>query len=62
MSIKIKELRQKSEKELIALLAEEKEGLRKLRFSDSAGKLKRNHLYSEKRKTIARVKTLLKKD
>ena len=60
-SITTKELRQKSEKELLTLFNEEKEKLRKLRFQNSEGKLRRNHLFTEKRKTIARVLTLLKK-
>lgn len=59
--ISIKELRQKSEKELLTILEEEKEKLRKLRFQNGEGKLRRNHLFTEKRKTIARVLTLLKK-
>lgn len=59
--ITIKELRQKSEKELLTLLAEEKEKLRKLRFQNSEGKLRRNHLFSEKRKTIAQILTITKK-
>lgn len=59
--ITIKELRQKSEKELLTLLAEEKEKLRKLRFQNSEGKLRRNHLFAEKRQTIARILTITKK-
>jgi len=59
--ITIKELRQKSEKELLTLLDEEKEKLRKLRFQNSEGKLRRNHLFSQKRRTIARILTILKK-
>lgn len=60
-SITTKELRQKSEKELLTLFNEEKEKIRKLRFQNSEGKLRRNHLFTEKRKTIARILTLLKK-
>lgn len=59
--ITIKELRQKSEKELLTLLADEKEKLRKLRFQNSEGKLRRNHLFAEKRRTIAQILTILKK-
>ena len=59
--IPIKELRQKSEKELLTLLNEEKEKLRKLRFQNSEGKLRRNHLFSQKRRTIAQILTILKK-
>lgn len=59
--ITIKELRQKSEKELLTLLDEEKEKTRKYRFQNSEGKLRRNHLFLEKRKTIARILTILKK-
>lgn len=59
--VTIKELRQKSEKELLMLLNEEKEKLRKYRFQNSEGKLRRNHLFAEKRKTIARILTIVKK-
>jgi len=59
--ITIKELRQKSEKELLTLITEEKEKLRKLRFQNSEGKLRRNHLFAEKRRTIARILTITKK-
>jgi|WetSurMetagenome_2_1015567.scaffolds.fasta_scaffold713678_2 ribosomal protein L29 len=59
--IPIKELRQKSEKELLTLLNEEKEKLRKLRFQNSEGKLRRNHLFSQKRRTIAQILTIIKK-
>lgn len=60
MAISIKEIRQKSKKELISLYWEEKEKIRKLRFLESEGKLRRNHLLSEKRKTIAQINTVLK--
>lgn len=60
-AISTKELRQKSEKELLTLLDEEKEKIRKLRFQNSEGKLRRNHLFQEKRRTIARILTILKK-
>jgi len=59
--ISTRELRQKSEKELLTLLVEEKEKLRKLRFQNSEGKLRRNHLFSEKRKTISRILTITKR-
>ena len=58
--ISIKELRQKSKKELSVLLKDEKEQLRKLRFENSEGKMRRNHLFAQKRKTIACVLTILK--
>ena len=61
MPISIKELRQKKEPELLTLLNEEKEKLRKLRFRNSEGKLRRNHLFSEKRRTIAQILTIIKK-
>jgi ribosomal protein L29 len=60
--ISIKELRQKSKKELSVLLKDEKEQLRKLRFENSEGKMRRNHLFAQKRKTIARVLTILKRE
>ncbi|MBM3256101.1 MAG: 50S ribosomal protein L29 [Candidatus Moranbacteria bacterium] len=60
MSIKIKELRQKSKKELYVLLKDEREQLRKLRFENSEGKMRRNHLFAQRRKTIAKILTILK--
>lgn len=56
----IKELRQKSELELKKLIQEEGEALRKLRFQNNEGKLRRNHLFSSSKKNIARALTLLK--
>ncbi len=58
-TVTIKELRQKSEKELRAILTEEGESLRKLRFQNNEGKLRRNHLFSESKKNIARILTIL---
>ena len=59
MPTTIKELRQKSLKELAQIVNDEKEKLRKLRFQNSEGKMRRNHLFSASRKTIAQAKTLL---
>jgi len=58
MTFSIKELRQKSSKELATILTEEKEKLRKMRFRNSEGKLRRNHLFSQSRKIIARILTI----
>jgi len=55
----IKELRQKSEKELKTILLEEGENLRKLRFQNNEGKLRRNHLFKGSKKTVARILTIL---
>lgn len=58
--MKPKELRQKSEKELSELMNEEKENLRKYRFQNTEGKLRRNHLFKNSKRTIARVLTINK--
>ena len=60
MAITIKELRQKSDGELKNILKEEQEQLRKLRFQNTEGKLRRNHRFKASRRTIARTLTLRK--
>ena len=62
MPITLKELRQKPVKELLTLLNEEREQLGKLRFRNNEGKLRRHHLFKEKKKTIARILTLVKEN
>ena len=58
--MKARELRQKTEKELHALLKELREKLRSLRFDLAAGKVKNVRLIKENKKTIARILTILK--
>ena len=57
--MKIKELRQKSEKELQKLLQELRERLRKLRFDLVSGKVKNVKEIQQTRKDIARILTIL---
>ena len=58
--MKINELRQKSEKELKALLQEDREKLRQLRFDLASGKVKNVREIRSKRRDIARILTILK--
>ena len=59
MSMKIKELRQKSEVELRKILTEERTHMRTLRFSSVSGKVKNVKEMAASRRTIARILTLL---
>lgn len=56
--MKIKELRDKSEDELIQLLRESEEELFNLRSAKSTGQLDKPHRFKEVRKRIARIKTI----
>lgn len=58
--MKIKELRQKPEKELQHLLQENREKLRQFRFDLASKKLKNIRQIRETRKDIARILTLTK--
>lgn len=60
--MKIKELRQKTAKELKELLAEDQHKLGQLKFDLAAKKLKNVRQIRELRKEIARIITILKKD
>lgn len=60
--MKISELRQKSEKELIKVLEDDQKKLRQLRFDLAAGKVKNVRLIRKTRKEIARILTLLKEN
>ena len=60
--MKIKELRQKTDKELKELLAEDQHKLGQLKFDLAAKKLKNVRQIRELRKEIARIITILKKD
>ena len=58
--MKIRELRQKSDKELKRTLLNLRDKLRELRFNLSGGKVKNIKEIHQTKKDIARVKTLLK--
>ena len=58
--MKIKELRQKTDKELRELLAEDQHKLGQLKFDLAAKKLKNVRQIRELRKEIARIITILK--
>ena len=60
--MKIKELRQKPEKELRELLDEDRHKLGQLKFALASKKLKNHRQIRELRKEIARIITILKKD
>jgi len=60
--MKIRELRQKSNKELKESLANLKDKLRELRFNLAGGKVKNIKEIHQTKKTIARILTLLKED
>lgn len=59
--MKIRELRQKSEKELEKTLIDLRDKLRELRFNLAGGKVKNIKEIHQTKKDIARVLTLLKK-
>lgn len=58
--MKIKEIREKSEKELQNMVRTEKEKLKKLRFSLSSKQLKNYNVIGETKKNIAKAKTVMK--
>jgi len=58
--MKINELRQKSEKELIKILEDNQKKIRQFRFDLFAGKLKNIRIIRKTKKEIARILTLLK--
>jgi len=58
--MEIVEIRQKSDKELTALVAELREKVRALRFEAASGALKQVHGFREARTTIARALTELR--
>ncbi len=58
--MKIKEIRQKSDKELKETLINLKDKLRELRFNLAGGKVKNIKEIHHTKKTIARVLTLIK--
>ena len=59
--MKIKDIRQKSKKDLQRLLEENQEKLRQLRFDLSAGKVKNVREIRSIKKDIARILTIIKK-
>lgn len=58
--MKVKEIREKTEKELTNLIREDKEKLKKLRFAQANRQLKNTQELRETKVTIARAKTILK--
>lgn len=58
--MKIKEIREKSEKELLNMVRAEKEKLKKLRFSLSSKQLKNYNEITETKRNIAKAKTVLR--
>lgn len=58
--MKMKEIKEKSEKELQKLLGEKREKIRQLRFNLSGGKLKNVAEIKMIKKDIARISTFLK--
>ena len=58
--MKINELRELSDEELKAMIAEHKEELFNLRFSSATGSLDKPHRINELRKAVARIKTILR--
>jgi large subunit ribosomal protein L29 len=58
--MKVKEIREKTEKELINLIRDNKEKLKKLRFSLANRQLKNTQEIRDTKVAIARAKTILK--
>jgi len=56
----IKEIKEKSDRQLLLMIKENSEKLKKLRFSLSSGQLKNFNEIGEIKKIIAKVKTVLK--
>lgn len=57
--MKVKEIREKSDNELNTFVKENKENLKKLRFSLSSRQLKNYKKISQTKKDIARAKTIM---
>lgn len=57
--MKAKEIRDKSDDELVQLLREQEEELFNLRSAKSTGQLDKPHRFKKAHKTIARIKTIL---
>ena len=62
MASKIKEIRDKSKDELLQELKSLKEELFNLRSRKATGQLEKPHRFSQAKKTIARIKTVLNKN
>ena len=58
--MKSNELRELSDEDLKAKIAEYKEELFNLRFSQATGSLEKPHRIKELRKAVARIKTILR--
>ncbi|HQP91758.1 MAG TPA: 50S ribosomal protein L29 [Candidatus Omnitrophota bacterium] len=60
--MKLAELKNLSKEELSSKLASTKEELSKLNYLKRVGQVEKPHQYGALRKTIARIKTLLRQD
>lgn len=60
--MKLEELKNLSKDDLSAKLASLKEDLSKLNYSKRVGQVQKPHQFSALRKTIARIKTLLRQE
>lgn len=58
--MKVKDLREKTEKELQTLVLHERENLRKMFFQISAGRLKDVSRVNKSKRILARILTILK--
>ncbi|MDA1337245.1 MAG: 50S ribosomal protein L29 [bacterium] len=58
--MKILELREKTEKELLEMMTALKEKGRELRFQHAAGKVKNTQEMHESRRTIAKIQTIMR--
>lgn len=59
MSMKAKDLREKSSDELQAALVEEQKAQFKLRMQHATGQLSESHKIKQARRNVARIKTVL---
>lgn len=57
--MKIKEIREKNEKELVGLLGEKRELVRKLRFDIVSKQVKNNREHRNSKRDIAKILTVL---
>lgn len=60
--MKVKELREKTDNELRSLIRENKETLKRLRFSLANRQLKNTHEIGDAKATIARAETILREN
>lgn len=58
--MKIKEIREKNDKELIKMLAEKRENLRDIRFKIASNQYKNNQEISLTKKDVAKILTVMR--